>query len=108
MPRTPSKLPSLGEFLSRNKTAFDLAEKAGVVRGTTWAEQEAHLRREHSLMSTMDDATYNSYLANRNRKEMPGLLALKEQLDKLINLKKMRNDVGDQLKGAKDYERRKK
>lgn len=97
---TLSKLPSLEVFLSRNKEAFEVAVRLGIPK-TTWDEQAELLTAEYKHMKRMNRTELKVYLQNRQKRESPALLALREQLDKLINAGHAREKLSESVQDAK-------
>ena len=103
--KTQFKLPSLKEFLSRNKEAYTAAQELGVIRMVSWEEQESILTREWHIMKQMSKSACQNYMQARYQRELPALQQFKAQLDKLIDTNNARNKAGESLRDAKAQEK---
>lgn len=91
MEATASGLPSLDVFLKANKANYDLAVKAGMASLGAWAQQEDFLRREHAIMSTMDEEQLRSYLISRHQRDTAHWKMVLSEVNKLIEISKQRS-----------------
>ena len=97
-------LPSLGEYVSKHKENFALGVRTGHIQGTTWEEQEKFVIREHKMLSHMDATQMRVYLAERNKREQPMLMALKEKLDRLLAAVEARANLVDSVRDVREQE----
>ncbi len=89
---TSDPLPSLSEFLERNKANFDLAVRAKMVTLASWPEQEAFLREEWHLMSAMDVEQRANYLKSRHERDKLHWKSVLDSINQLIEVNRARQE----------------